>query len=78
MGYWAYEGGGLFQVLGGLVILIGIGLAVYLEYLSRGNWVIALVLFVVLAVVGAMMISRGAYARKQNTPIGREELAREK
>jgi membrane protein implicated in regulation of membrane protease activity len=78
MGYGAYEGGGLLKVLGGLVILIGIGLAVYVVYLSQSNWVIALVLFVIFLVLGAVMVSRGGYTRKQNTPRGREEIVREK
>lgn len=78
MGYGAYEGGGLMKVLGVVVILIGIGLAVYLVYLSRSYWVIALVLFLVFLVLGAVMVSRGGYARKQNTPRGREEVVREK
>ena len=78
MGYGAYEGGGLLKVLGGFVILVGIGLAVYLVYLSRSYWVIALVLFFVFLVLGAVMVSRGGYARKQNAPIGREEVVREK
>lgn len=78
MGYAAYEGGGLLKVLGGLVILIGVGLAGYVLYLSRSSWVIALVLFLVFLVLGAMMVSRGSYARKQNTPTGREEIVREK
>jgi hypothetical protein len=78
MGYAAYEGGGLLKVLGGLVILIGIGLAVYLVYLSRSYWMIALILFFVLLILGAVMVSKGSYARKQNTPMGREELVREK
>ncbi|MGC2035619.1 MAG: hypothetical protein WA761_09285 [Thermoplasmata archaeon] len=77
MGYWAYEGGGLMKVLGAFVILIGIGLAVYLVYLSRIYWVIALVLFIVFLVLGAVLVSRGSYARKQNTPTGREEVVRE-
>jgi len=71
MGYEAYEAGGLMKVLGGLVIVIGLGLAGYLLYLSLNNWVFALVLFVVFLVLGSVMISRGGYTRKQNTPIGR-------
>jgi uncharacterized membrane protein len=78
MGYAAYEGGGLMKVLGGLVILIGLGLAVYLVYLSRSYWVFALVLFLVFLVLGAVMISRGGYTRKQNTPMGRVEDFRSK
>jgi hypothetical protein len=39
--------------------------------------VIALVLFLVFLVLGAVMVSRGSYARKQNTPTGREEVVRE-
>jgi hypothetical protein len=73
MGYAAYEAGGLEKVLGGFVILIGIGLAGYMLYLSRSYWVIALVLFLVLLVIGASMVSRGGYTRKQNTPMGRVE-----
>lgn len=76
MGYGEYEGGGLLKVLGGFVILIGLGLAVYLLYLSRTYWVIALVLFLVFLVLGAVMVSRGSYARKQNTPIGRVDDVR--
>ncbi len=71
MGYAAYEGGGMLKVLGGLVIVIGIGLAGYLLYLSRSDWVFAAVLFVIFLVLGAALVSRGGYARKQNTPIGR-------
>ena len=78
MGYGAYEGGGLMKVLGAFVIVIGMGLAVYLLYLSRSYWVIALVLFLVFLVLGAVMVSRGSYTRKQNTPRGRVEDAREK
>jgi len=78
MGYGAYEEGGLMKVLGWLVILIGIGLAGYLLYLSRGYWVIAAIAFLVFLVLGAVMISRGGYTRKQNTPMGRVEDAREK
>ncbi len=59
------------KVFGGFLILVGLGLAVYLLYLSRSYWVFALVLFLVFLVLGAVMISRGGYARKQNTPIGR-------
>jgi membrane protein implicated in regulation of membrane protease activity len=71
MGYEAYEAGGLMKVLGGLVIVIGLGLAGYLLYLSLNNWVFALVLFVIFLVLGSVMVSRGGYTRKQNTPIGR-------
>ncbi len=71
MGYKEYEGGGLMKVLGGFVILVGLGLAAYLLYMSRSYWVIALPVFLVFLVLGAVMISRGSYARKQNTPIGR-------
>ena len=71
MGYEAYEAGGLMKVLGGLVIVIGLGLAGYLLYLSLNYWVFALVLFVVFLVLGSVMVSRGGYTRKQNTPIGR-------
>jgi hypothetical protein len=71
MGYGEYEAGGLMKVLGGIVILVGLGLAGYLLYLSRSYWVFALVLFIVFLVLGAAMISRGGYTRKQNTPIGR-------
>jgi uncharacterized membrane protein len=78
MGYGAYEGGGLLKVLGWFVILIGVGLAGYVVYLSRSYWVIALVVFLVFLVLGAVMVSRGSYARKQNTPRGREEVVREK
>jgi len=73
MGYAAYEGGGLLKVLGGFVILIGLGLAGYMLYLSRSYWVIALILFVVFLALGASMVSRGSYARKQNRPMGRVE-----
>jgi ABC-type siderophore export system fused ATPase/permease subunit len=71
MGYGEYEAGGMMKVLGALVIVIGLGLAGYLVYLSRSNWVFALILFVVFLVLGAAMVSRGGYTRKQNTPIGR-------
>jgi uncharacterized membrane protein len=78
MGYAAYEGGGMLKVLGGFVALVGLGLAGYLVYLSRGYWEVALVVLIVFLVLGAAMFSRGSYARKQNTPMGREEIAREK
>ncbi|MCI4355877.1 MAG: hypothetical protein L3K18_01870 [Thermoplasmata archaeon] len=78
MGYGEYEWGGLLKVLGGFAVLVGIGAAGYLLYLSRGYWVIALVLFLVFLVLGAMMISKGSYTRKQNTPIGRVEDTVEK
>jgi membrane protein implicated in regulation of membrane protease activity len=78
MGYEAYEGGGLMKVLGALLILIGIGLAGYLVYLSRSYWEFALVAFVVLLILGAVLYSRGSYTRKQNTPIGRVDDVREK
>jgi ABC-type siderophore export system fused ATPase/permease subunit len=71
MGYEAYEAGGLMKVLGALVILIGVGLAGYLLYLSRSYWVAAVIVFLVLLVLGSVMVSRGGYTRKQNTPIGR-------
>jgi hypothetical protein len=73
MGYAAYEGGGMLKVLGGFVILVGLGLAGYLVYLSRSYWIAALVLFIVFLALGAAMVSRGGYARKQNTPMGRVE-----
>jgi hypothetical protein len=73
MGYAAYEGGGLLKVLGVLVIVVGIGLAGYLLYLSRSYWEIALVLFVVFSILGASMVSRGGYTRRQNAPMGRVE-----
>ena len=71
MGYEAYEAGGMMKVLGVFVILVGMGLAGYLLYLSRSYWVIALVLFLVFLVLGAAMASKCGYTRKQNTPIGR-------
>jgi membrane protein implicated in regulation of membrane protease activity len=71
MGYGEYEGGGLMKVFGGFVILVGIGLAGYLLYLSRGYWVFAAVLFLIFLVLGAVLVSKGAYTRKQNTPLGR-------
>jgi ABC-type siderophore export system fused ATPase/permease subunit len=71
MGYAEYEGGGALKVLGAIVILLGMGLAGYLVYLSRGYWVFALILFVVFLILGSVMVSRGGYTRKQNTPIGR-------
>jgi hypothetical protein len=77
MGYGEYEAGGLMKVLGGLVILIGMGLGVYLLYLSRTYWVFALVIFLVFLVLGAVMVSRGGYTRLQNTPRGRVEEARD-
>ena len=73
MGYAAYEGGGLMKVLGGFLILVGIGAAGYALYLSRSYWVFALILFLVLLVLGASMVSKGSYTRKQNTPMGRVE-----
>jgi len=73
MGYAAYEGGGLLKVLGGFVILVGMGSAGYLLYLSRSYWVFALILFLVFLVLGASMVSKGSYTRKQNTPMGRVE-----
>jgi type IV secretory pathway VirB2 component (pilin) len=60
-------------VLGGFVILVGMGLAGFMLYLSRNYWVVALVVFLVFLVLGASMISRGSYTRKQNTPMGRVE-----
>jgi hypothetical protein len=71
MGYAEYEAGGMMKVLGALVILIGVGLAGYLLYMSRTYWVFAAVLFLVFLILGSVMISRGGYSRKQNTPIGR-------
>ena len=73
MGYGEYEWGGLLKVLGAFVILVGIGAAGYVLYMSRSSWVIALVVFLVLLVLGAAMYSKGAYTRKQNTPMGRVE-----
>jgi hypothetical protein len=73
MGYAAYEGGGLMKVLGGFLILVGLGAAGYLVYLSRGYWVFALIVFIVFLILGASLISRGGYTRKQNTPMGRVE-----
>ncbi|MCI4332390.1 MAG: phage holin family protein [Thermoplasmata archaeon] len=73
MGYGEYEWGGLMKVLGGFVILVGIGLAGYVLYLNRNSWLIALVLFVVFLILGAMLVSKGSYTRKQNTPVGRVE-----
>lgn len=78
MGYGEYEAGGLLKVLGALVILIGIGLAGYLVYLNRSYWVYAVVLFVVFLILGAAMVSKGGYTRKQNTPMGRVEDAQER
>jgi ABC-type siderophore export system fused ATPase/permease subunit len=78
MGYGEYEAGGLLKVLGALVIIIGIGLAGYLVYLNRSYWLFAAVIFLVFLVLGAVMVSRGGYTRKQNTPMGRVEDAREK
>jgi membrane protein implicated in regulation of membrane protease activity len=72
-GYAAYEGAGLMKVLGGFVILVGIGLAGYILYLSFNYWVIALVAFLVLVILGASLISRGSYNRLQNAPRGRVE-----
>ncbi len=69
MGWGDYEAGGLVKALGVLVILAGIGLAIY-EF-SMGNRVTALVAFVALLVLGLAMFSWGGYSRKQNTPIGR-------
>jgi hypothetical protein len=78
VGYGEYEAGGLLKVLGALVILIGIGLAGYLVYLNRSYWVYAVVLFVVFLILGAAMVSKGGYTRKQNTPMGRVEDAQER
>jgi hypothetical protein len=78
MGYGEYEAGGLLKVLGALVILVGLGLAGYLVYLSRSYWVFALVLVLVFLVLGGVMVSKGGYTRKQNTPMGRVEDVREK
>ncbi|MCI4323939.1 MAG: hypothetical protein L3K03_08005 [Thermoplasmata archaeon] len=64
------------EALGGFVILLGLGLAGYILYLSRSYWVFALVVFLVFLVVGASMISRGGYTREQNTPMGRVEDVR--
>jgi hypothetical membrane protein len=71
MGYAEYEGGGLLKVFGAFVILVGVGLAGYLLYLSQTYWIYAGAVFVVFLILGASMVSRGSYARKQNTPIGR-------
>ena len=78
MGYGEYEAGGALKVLGALVILIGLGLAGYLVYLSRSYWVYALVVFIVFLVLGAAMVSKGGYTRRQNTPMGRVEDVRDK
>lgn len=69
MGWASFELGGLTRVLGVLVIVVGIGLAIY-EF-SMGNRVTALVAFAALTVLGLVMVSWGGYSRKQNTPIGR-------
>ena len=61
--------GGLTKVLGVLVVVAGVGLAIY-EF-SMGNLLTALVAFLVLLVLGLAMVSWGGYSRKQNTPIGR-------
>jgi hypothetical protein len=71
MGYGEYEAGGLMKVFGAFVIVIGMGLAGYLLYLSRSYWGFALVLFLIFLVLGGVMVSKGGYTRKQNTPIGR-------
>jgi hypothetical protein len=76
MGWAEYELGGLVKVLGALVILAGIGLAVY-EY-SLDNKITALVVFLVLLVIGLAMVSWGGFSRKQNTPMGRVEDVRDK
>jgi hypothetical protein len=76
MGYAEYEEGGLLKVLGVLVILAGMGVAGYLLYLSRTYWIAAAIAFLVLLILGAAMISRGGYTRKQNTPMGRVEDVR--
>ena len=75
MGWEKYEMGGLVKVLGALVILVGIGLAVY-EF-SLSNMLTALAVFIVFLVLGLVMYSWGGYARKQNTPMGRVEDVRE-
>lgn len=67
----------MMEVLGALVILVGVGLAGQWVYVSRSDWVIAVVVLLLLLVLGAMMVSRGGYARKQDTPMGRVEDARE-
>jgi len=73
MGYGAYEGGGLLKVLGGFVILVGLGLAGYLLYLNLSYWVFAAVVFLIFLVLGAVMVSKGGYTRRQNRPMGRVE-----
>ena len=74
MGWASFEFGGMVRVLGALVIVGGIGLAIY-EF-SMGNRVTALVAFVGLLVLGLVMVSWGGYSRKQNTPIGRMDDVR--
>jgi hypothetical protein len=76
MGWGEYELGGMVKVLGVLVILAGIGLAIY-EY-TLGNRITALVAFLVLLVLGLVMVSWGGFSRKQNTPMGRVEDVRDK
>ncbi len=78
MGWGAYEEGGLVKVLGAFLILVGIGVAGYEIWLSRSNWIIALVAFIVFLLVGAALVSWGGYSRRQNTPMGRVEDTRER
>jgi hypothetical protein len=69
MGWMAYEGGGLIEVLGVLLILAGVGGGIY-EF-SLSNRITALVVFLGLLVLGLVVISWGSYSRRQNTPMGR-------
>jgi hypothetical protein len=76
MGWGEYEMGGLAKAFGVLLILVGIGSALY-EY-SMGNKLTAVALFVIFLVLGVVIASWGGYSRKQNTPIGRVEDSQDK
>jgi hypothetical protein len=72
MGYGSFALGGLVRVLGVLLVLGAVGIGFY-EFL-QGNMITALVAFIGLLVIGLFLISWGGYSRKQNTPIGREDI----
>jgi hypothetical protein len=76
MGWAQYELAGLTKVVGALIMVAGLGLAVY--ELSLGDMVTAVAVFLVLLVIGIMMVSWGGYARRQNTPMGRLDDVTEK
>jgi hypothetical protein len=72
MGWGSFAFGGMVRVLGVLFVLGGVGIGFY-EFL-KGNTVTALIAFVGLVILGLFLISWGGYSRKQNTPIGREDV----